>query len=113
MIKTITTEEVKENLDNKKDFLLVDTLSKNSFEGKHVPGAKNIPYSPTFLKDFEEAVTIPKDTEIVVYCASSGCQLSVMSADVLNEAGYTNVSHFKDGLAGWMQAGYELEGAAV
>lgn len=106
----MTTEEVKEALDNNKDFLLVDALSAMSFEGRHIPGAKNVPYSPNYLEDFEKASDVPKDTMISVYCASSGCQLSSMAADVLVEAGYTNVSHFVDGLAGWMKAGYEFEG---
>jgi len=35
-VKTIITEEVKENLDNNKDFLLVDVLMKNSFEAKRI-----------------------------------------------------------------------------
>ena len=113
MVKTITTKEVKENLDNNKDFFLVDVLSSNSFEAKHIPGAKNVPYGPTFLEDFEKTMAVPKDANIAVYCASSGCQLSVMASDVLDEAGYTNVSHFKDGLAGWMQAGHKFEGEAA
>ena len=113
MVKTITTKEVKENLDNNKDFLLVDVLSSNSFEARHIPGAKNVPYSPTFLEDFEKAMATSKDTNISVYCASSGCQLSVMAGDVLDKAGYSSISHFKDGLAGWMQAGYKFEGEAA
>jgi len=35
-VKTIITEEVKENLDNNKDFLLVDVLMKNSFEANRI-----------------------------------------------------------------------------
>ena len=113
MVKTTTTKEVKENLDNNKDFLLVDVLSSNSFEVRHIPGAKNVPYGLTFLKDFEEKLGATKDAEIAVYCASSGCQLSVLAADALDGAGYSNVSHFVDGLAGWMQAGYKFEGEAA
>lgn len=113
MVKTITTKEVKENLDNNKDFLLIDVLSSNSFEAKHIPGAKNVPYGTTFLEDFEKTMSVPKDKEIIVYCASSGCQLSVLAADALDEAGYSNVSHFVDGLAGWMQEGHKFEGEAA
>lgn len=113
MVKTITTKEVKENLDSGKDFILVDTLSSESFEVRHIPGAKNVPYSTTFIEDFEKVMDVSKDSNIVVYCASGGCQLSVMSGDALDEAGYTNVSHFKEGLAGWMEEGYKFEGAAA
>ena len=51
MVKTITTKEVKESLDSNKDFLLVDVLASNSFEARHIPGAKSVPYSTTFLED--------------------------------------------------------------
>jgi len=40
MVKTITTKEVKENLDNNKDFLLVDVLASNSFEARHISRCK-------------------------------------------------------------------------
>ena len=109
----MTTEEVKENLDNNKDFVLIDTLMSNSFEARHIPSAENVPYGNTFLEDFEKVMDVSKDANIAVYCASSGCQLSVMASDVLEKAGYSNVSHFKDGLAGWMQAGYKFEGEAA
>jgi len=112
MVKKVSTEEVKENLDNSKDFLLVDVLASNSFETRHIPGAKSIPYSPSFLEDFEKEMSVPKDADIAVYCASNGCQLSTLAADVLDKAGYSNVSHFVDGLAGWMQAGHKFEGEA-
>lgn len=95
MVKTITTEEVKENLENNKDFLLFDALMKNGFEARYIPGAKSVPYSPTFLEDFEKATNVSKDANIAVYCASSGCQLSVMASDVFEKAGYTNISHFE------------------
>ena len=58
-------------------------------------------------------MNVSKDANIAVYCASSGCQLSVMAGDVLDKAGYTNVSHFVDGLAGWMKEGYKFEGEAA
>jgi len=77
------------------------------------PGAKSVPYSTTFVQDFEKAMGVQKDKDIVVYCASSGCQLSVLAADALDKAGYTNISHFVDGLAGWMKEGHKFEGEAA
>ncbi len=113
MLKTITTEEVKKKLDSGTEFILLDVLASNSFEARHIPGAKSVPYSTMFLEDFEKTNNVPKDAEIVAYCASSGCQLSSMAADVLVDAGYTNVYHYVDGLAGWMQAGEKFEGEAA
>lgn len=113
MAKIITTEELKKELDNKKSFYLIDVLMKNSFEARHIPGAKNVPYGTDFIKQFAEEINASKDAEIIVYCASSGCQLSVMAAVALEKAGYSNVRHYKDGLAGWQNAGYKFEGEAA
>ena len=41
-MKTISAQELKKKIDDKEDFVLVDVLSKESFEGKHVPSSKNI-----------------------------------------------------------------------
>ncbi|MEX0933720.1 MAG: rhodanese-like domain-containing protein [Candidatus Paceibacterota bacterium] len=109
MAKTISTEEVKQKLDTKENFYLIDTLAENSYKGQHIPKAYSVPYGPDFAKHFEERVGAPKDAPIITYCASNGCQLSALAADALEEAGYKNIGHYVDGLAGWMQAGYEFE----
>lgn len=109
MAQKILTREVKQKLDNNEDFYLIDTLAANSFEGRHIPGAKSVPYAPNFVVQFEEKIGAPKDAEIITYCASNGCQLSSLAAQALEDAGYTNVGHYADGLAGWMQAGYKFE----
>jgi len=109
MAKKISTEEVKQKLDNKEDFYLIDTLAAKSFEARHIPGAKSVPYGTDFIKQFEQSVGAPKDAEIITYCASSGCQLSALAADALEEAGYTNVGHYVDGLAGWQNTGHTFE----
>ncbi len=113
MAKVISTEELKKKIDEGGDFYLVDVLSPNSFEARHVPGAKNVPNSPNFAKEFDEQIGAPKDADIIVYCSSNTCMASVQAAQRLEEAGYTNVTHFQDGLAGWQNAGYEFEGEAA
>lgn len=114
MAQIITTADLKKKIDGgAKDFYLIDALSAGSYEARHIPGAKSVPYSPNFVKEFEKTVGAAKDAEIIIYCASSTCQLSVLAADALEKAGYTNVKHYKDGLAGWQAARYEFsaEGA--
>ena len=109
----ISTDELKKKLDaGGTDFVLVDVLSKEKYTARHVRGALNIPETPDFVKTFEAALTVPKETEIIVYCSSDTCQASVRTADALEKAGYTNVVHYKDGIAGWQQAGLPLESAS-
>jgi len=110
MHKTISTEELKKKLDaGGTDFVLVDVLSKEKYAARHVPGALNVPETLDYVKTFEAALQVPKDTEIAVYCSSSTCQASVRAADALEKAGYANVVHYKDGIAGWQQAGFPFE----
>jgi len=113
MVKKVSTEEIKSKFDSKENFYLIDTLAENSFEARHIPGAKSVPYATDFVKQFEQNVGASKDAEIIMYCASSGCQLSALAANALEEAGYTNVGHYVDGLAGWQNAGYKFEGETV
>ncbi|MCI0619813.1 rhodanese-like domain-containing protein [Candidatus Wolfebacteria bacterium] len=127
MAKVITTEELKKKIDDLLagkagggDFYPIDALAPTSFAARHIPGAKNVPNGLQYAENFEKVVGAPKDLpagrqapEIIVYCSSSGCMASVQAAHALEEAGYTNVTHYKDGLAGWQKAGYEFEGEAA
>lgn len=113
MAEKITTEELKNKLDNNEDFYLIDALSENSFEAKHIPGAKNVPNSSEFLEQFENEIAAEKDAEIITYCSSSSCMASVQAAETLEKAGYTNVKHYAEGIAGWEAAGHDFEGAAA
>lgn len=113
MAKIITTEDLKKKIDEGENFYLIDALSPNSFEARHIPGAKNVPNGQNYAKTFEKEIGAPKDAEIIVYCSSSGCMASVQASRALEEAGYTNVYHYKDGLAGWKNADYKFEGEAA
>lgn len=113
MENTITAEELKNLIDSGEDFYLVDVLSANSYEANHVPTAVNVPEGPDFVAELEAATGASQEDRVIVYCSSSTCQASVRAYQKLQEAGYENAAHFKGGLAGWQDAGYELEGAAA
>jgi rhodanese-related sulfurtransferase len=68
MTQTISRDELKQKIDRKDDFTLVETLPKMAYDHAHLPGAINLPpdqlnvLAPTLLPD--------KNADIVVYCAS-------------------------------------------
>ena len=68
MTKTISRDELKQKIDRKDDFILVETLPTTAYEHAHLPGAINLPsdqvrvLAPQLLPD--------KNADIVVYCAS-------------------------------------------
>ena len=111
--KTITRDELKEKLDRKDDFALINVLADSSYEAMHIPGSINIDvHQPDFLEKIAKAVP-EKDKEIVVHCSSFTCQSSPTAAKKLVEAGYTNVADFSGGLADWKDGDFKLEGTAV
>ena len=68
MTKAISRDELKEKIDRKDDFILVEALPKTAYDHAHLPGALNLPsdqvaaLAPKLLPD--------KNADIVVYCAS-------------------------------------------
>ena len=106
-MKTIKAEELKKKIDDGDDFILIDVLSAESYEGRHLPKAINITVDN--IEKSSETELTDKNKEIVVYCASATCQASPSAAKKLEELGYTNVVDFEDGLAGWQDAGFEFE----
>lgn len=103
------TEQLRQWLDEKKDFLLINVLSAEDFEQKHIPGSLHVPVS---ADDFVEKVTRQaggdKSATIVVYCASESCDASPKAAKKLDQAGFTDVFDYEAGIAGWEAAGQPL-----
>jgi rhodanese-related sulfurtransferase len=106
----ITCEELRRRLDAGEPFVLVDALPPMSFAHSHLPGAINLT-----AHDVDQSVTrrIPKDAEVVVYCANPDCESSIDTAQRLIELGYANVSHYAGGKDEWRRLGLPLERAGA
>ena len=106
MLKNITRNALKRMIDKNDDFILVDVLSLESYEKEHIPGSINIP-----LKDIKNKAErlLKKDKEIVVYCGSFQCTMSLQAAEILTKLGYKDVYCFEGGLQYWKDAGFSLE----
>ena len=68
MIKTISRAELKQKIDQRDDFLLVETLPPTAYDHNHLPGAINLP--PDKVKELASQLLPDKSADIVVYCAS-------------------------------------------
>lgn len=66
-MKTITRDELKEKIDRKDNFILVETLPATSYHHEHLPGAINLP--PDKVRELAPTVLPDKAAEIIVYCA--------------------------------------------
>ena len=112
-MKNIQCNELKQWMDEKKDFILIETLPNEKFSEKHLPGAFNIPEDDEHFEDKVQYIAPDKKRTIVVYCANSECQASPRAARRLESVGYNNVYDCVAGKDGWQKEGYELSGKAI
>lgn len=109
MPRPISRTELEQLIDSG-SVTIVEALSATAFEQGHLPGALQLGNddvagrAPQLLPD--------KTAAIVTYCASTGCQNSAESAQVLESLGYTDVREYVEGKADWEQAGLPLERTA-
>lgn len=109
-VERMTADGVAEFLGN--GGVLIDTLPPEHYETRHISGAVNAcVYEMVFLDAVAELVS-DKSTPVVLYGAGEKSHDSLMAADKLLRAGYTEVSVYLGGLDEWRALGRELAGSA-
>lgn len=103
----IDRQSLWEKMQRGDEFALVDALAPMSFAVSHLPGAISLP--PRDVEGRAPRRIPDRETEVVVYCASSTCDSSVDVAKHLIELGYRNVRHYAGGKSDWVEAGLPLE----
>lgn len=124
----MTADELREKqLKNVSNFVLFDARDERSYEESHIQGAvlplatgyyqqkklykKGIsdrsPNPDMALK--ENMKKYAKNTPIVTYCSSGGCQASAVLALQIKRLGFTNVKAMEDGIERWDDKGYPME----
>ena len=68
MVQTISRDELKQKIDRRDNFLLVETLARVAYQHEHLPHAINLP--PDQVQELAPTLLPNKNAEIVVYCAS-------------------------------------------
>lgn len=89
-----------------KDVTVIDVNGTESYKAGHIPGAID------YVADKDDlAAKLPADKGalVVAYCGSEKCGAYAQAAEAAKKLGYTNVQHFKPGLAGWKAAGEPLD----
>lgn len=95
-LRAIRVEQVKADLDEGKDFVLLDVRTPEEYEEGHIEGALNIP-----LKElaYEVENEIPDvETTIYLYCRS-GVRV-ITAGHILYDLGYENVYNM-GGILSW------------
>jgi len=121
----VTTEELKKLVDDKADFILVDTMPfEDSYRKNHIPGAVQFLFPIPAMKewntdetdgkgpeDYEKLLGPDKAKLVVVYCGFVRCARSHNAAVWARNLGYTNVKRHPGGIFAWKGAGYPTEAA--
>jgi adenylyltransferase/sulfurtransferase len=92
----VTVEELKERMDRRADFVLVDVREPSEHDICRIPGAQLIPLGQ-LSERFGE---IPRDREVILHCRS-GIR-SARAAHFLRGRGYQNVHNLEGGILAWI-----------
>ena len=109
-VSEITTDQLKERINSGETPIMVDLRDRVDFYGAegsrrkygYIPSAKSIPIMQltAYIKDLSPS----KDNEIVTICPGGG--MSLAAADILLDAGFTDVKSLKGGMEDWAKKGY-------
>jgi len=107
---TITPRELKQWLDERKDYLLIDILPNEVFVKRHIPGAKNACVYEVTFPDQAAALVSERERAIVVYGSSHLSLDAATAAEKLVRLGYSPVYALVGGVAAWRKEGLALDG---
>jgi membrane protein DedA with SNARE-associated domain/rhodanese-related sulfurtransferase len=103
----ISVPELHEMMSRGDDVLVLDVRSRlhRRLDGRSIPGS-----TPIDLDNIEQALAgIPRDREIVVYCACPNEATAASVAMRLHKSGVSRIRPLAGGIDGWAMAGLALE----
>ncbi|HEY5653989.1 MAG TPA: rhodanese-like domain-containing protein [Pontiella sp.] len=104
--ENLTTEEMKVAVKSK-GAILLDARTGKYFDGELIPGATHL--AADSEKETIEQTVPDKNATIITYCSNTKCPASKILAEKLVELGYTDVSEYPEGIAGWKAADGAVE----
>lgn len=106
-VQTISTNDLQQRLRQGGDLQFWNVLTDEYFTGEMIPGSRRVPVDSVGRE--ASRAQLPKDAEIVVYCAGPACPSSGQAAEKLTDLGYPNIRAYEGGLEEWKEAGLSVE----
>lgn len=97
-MKEVTVEELKQKIDNKEDFQLIDVREEFEYEMSNING-EHIPLAGVLI----EADKIATDKPVIFHCRS-GKRSAVAIMQLEQQLGLTNLYNLKGGIVAWQEA---------
>jgi len=94
-MKEITVKELKQKIDNKEDFQLIDVREPFEYEMSNING-ENIPLAGILI----EAQKLSKDKPVIIQCRS-GARSAAALMQLEQNFGFTNLYNLKGGILAW------------
>lgn len=109
-IQELSCSELHALLEKDSPPLLLDILPPEHYSNVRLPSALNACiFNADFMNLIRELIN-DLDTQIVIYGAEQETFDWRIALEKLQRAGYTDVSILKDGITGWLKAGYPVDG---
>lgn len=95
-MKEVTVQELKNMIENKDDFQLIDVRESFEYEVSHLNGL-NIPLGGLLI----EVDKVAKDKPVIVQCRSG--KRSAQAILLLEQQGFSNLANLKGGIVAWKE----------
>lgn len=95
-MKEVTVQELKNMIENKDDFQLIDVRESFEYEVSHLNGL-NIPLGGLLI----EVDKVAKDKPVIVQCRSG--KRSAQAILLLEQQGFSNLANLKGGIIAWKE----------
>lgn len=106
-LPAIGRDELREKIERRDPFVLIETLSAEQFRHAHLPGAVHGPADR--IAELASELVPDTETEVVTYCAGPACHAAARAARALTARGYTRVRYYPGGKKDWISAGLPVE----
>lgn len=106
VVSTITAEELKTKMTKNEQVTVIDVRSSEGFANSGTTVKGSIHYKLRKLKsrlNFAPLKDLPRNREIVTYCACPKDQSSIAAAQILQAAGFTRVKVLQGGWHEWLR----------
>jgi rhodanese-related sulfurtransferase len=83
--------------------VIIDVRTPGEYEQGYIQGAELIDVTSADFYSSLEALSLPKDSPVYVYCRSGSRSKRAMN--ILQSQGFTEIYELNSGIMGWQQAG--------
>ena len=107
-VSMITAEELKAKMANNEPVTVVDVRSSEGFANSGTTVKGSIHFKLRKLKyrlQYPPFKNLPRNSEIVTYCACPKDQASIAAAQILQQSGFTRVRVLQGGWSEWQRVG--------